>query len=83
MLLGDAQAEILSASDDRVLVRLPEGASALGIALSVRGESSAVHPFLLATRLAGDVHPVAVHYFLDWLKVDYTRMFLLQAFLSG
>jgi sugar lactone lactonase YvrE len=58
VLLGDAVADMVSASDDRIAVRLPENQSALGISLRVRGESSGVHPFPLATRLATDVHPV-------------------------
>jgi sugar lactone lactonase YvrE len=59
VLLGDMVAEIVSASDDRIAVRLPENQSALGVRLRVRDQSSEVHPFPLATRLAVDVHPVA------------------------
>jgi sugar lactone lactonase YvrE len=59
VLLGDAPAEILSAADDRIAVRLPESQSALGICLRVRGKTSAVFPFLLANRLAAEIHPVA------------------------
>jgi sugar lactone lactonase YvrE len=58
VLLGEVAAEIVSASADRIAVRLPENQSSLGISLRVRGESSEVHPFPLATRLAADVNPV-------------------------
>jgi len=58
VLLGDVQAEIISASSDRVTVRLPESPSALGINLRVRNAVSPVFPFALATVLAGALHPV-------------------------
>lgn len=59
VLLGDAEAPIASASDDRVIVHLPESAQCLGLSLQVDGEPSPVFPFNLATRLAMDLHPVA------------------------
>ena len=58
VLLGEVQAEIISASADRVTVRLPESPSALGISLRVRNAVSAVLPFSLAKTLAGALHPV-------------------------
>lgn len=58
VLLGEVQAEIISASPDRVTVRLPESPSALGTSLRVRDAVSAVFPFSLATVLTGALHPV-------------------------
>jgi sugar lactone lactonase YvrE len=58
VLLGDVEASIVSASDDRVIVRLPESPNCLGIALKVEETISAVFPFSLAARLATDLHPV-------------------------
>lgn len=59
VLLGDAEAFVLSASEDRVRVRLPENPCCLGLALRVGGESSPVFPFNLAARLAAELHPVS------------------------
>lgn len=58
VLFGDLQAEIVSASPDRVTARLPESRSVLGISLRVRDRISTVFPFSLATVLAGSLHPV-------------------------
>jgi sugar lactone lactonase YvrE len=58
VLLGEIPAEIMSASSDRILVRLPDSPSTLGISLRVGDAVSAVFPFSLATRLATDLHPV-------------------------
>ena len=59
VLLGDVEAAVLSASADRVIVRLPESPRSLGVALRVGKTLSAVFPFNLAVRLAKDLHPVA------------------------
>jgi sugar lactone lactonase YvrE len=58
VLLGDVEASLVSASDDKVVVRLPESPKSLGLALKVRKTVSEVFPFSLATRLSGDLHPV-------------------------
>jgi sugar lactone lactonase YvrE len=58
VLLGDVPAEIISASAERVTVRLPESPSALGISLRVRDAVSPVFPFSLATVLASSLHAV-------------------------
>ena len=58
VLLGDAEATIASASDDKIIVRLPDSPRA-GLTLQVGGVVSDVYPFNLATRLAMDLHPVA------------------------
>jgi len=59
VLLGDIEAPIISASEDRVIVRLQESPKCLGLTLQVEETSSPVFPFNLATRLATDLHPVA------------------------
>jgi sugar lactone lactonase YvrE len=59
VLFGDSPATIVSASSDRVVVRVPECAQALGVALSVNGATSPVFPLVLGTRLASGLHPVA------------------------
>jgi len=59
VLLGDVEAFIISASEDRVIVRLPESPQSLGVGLKVGKILSAVFPFSLASRLATDLHPVA------------------------
>jgi sugar lactone lactonase YvrE len=58
VLLGEVGASILSASADRIIVRLPEGPQSIGIALKVGRTLSPVFPFSLAARLATDLHPV-------------------------
>ena len=58
VLLGDVEASLVSASDDKVVVRLPESPKSLGLALKAGKTVSEVFPFSLATRLAGDLHPV-------------------------
>lgn len=52
-------AGIISASADLVVAKLPESPKTLGVALSVNGGSSPIFPFLLGTRLAAGLHPVA------------------------
>jgi sugar lactone lactonase YvrE len=59
VLLGEVEAFIVSASDDRVIVRLPESPRSLGLVLSVGRTLSAVFPFSLAARLATNLHSVA------------------------
>jgi len=58
VLLGEVPGEIISASPERIAVRLPESPSALGIILRVRNTVSPVFPFSLANVLAGSLHPV-------------------------
>jgi sugar lactone lactonase YvrE len=59
VLMGEVAALVASASDDRVVVRLPESPQSLGLTLNVGRASSPVFPFNLAARLATDLHPVA------------------------
>lgn len=59
VFLGDVAASISSASEDRIIVRLPESPNCLGLALRVGEAVSSVFPFNLATCLATDLHPVA------------------------
>jgi sugar lactone lactonase YvrE len=58
VLFGKIEAAIVSASAGKVVIRLPENSHALGIELRAAGKSSAMYPFTLGTRLAGELHPV-------------------------
>ena len=59
VFLGEVEAFIVSASDERIIVRLPESPQSLGLVLRVGKTLSAVFPFNLAARLATNLHPVA------------------------
>jgi sugar lactone lactonase YvrE len=59
VLLGDVEAPIASASDDRIIIGLPDNPKSLGLMLQTGGTVSDVFPFNLATRLATDLHPVS------------------------
>lgn len=59
VLFGETEANIVSASEERVVVRLPEEPRSLGITLKLGTKASEVFPFALAVRLAGGLHPVA------------------------
>jgi len=59
VLFGEVEAEIVSASEDRIIVRLPESPNALGVSLSIADGVSPVFQFALATRLASGLHPVS------------------------
>jgi sugar lactone lactonase YvrE len=59
VFFGDVEAPIVSASDKKIVLRLPESPSSLGIALSVKKKLSDVYPFNLATLVASELHPVA------------------------
>ncbi len=58
VLLGEIEAFIVSASEDRIIVKLPESPKSLGLALKVGDLVSAVFPIRLATQLCTDLHPV-------------------------
>jgi len=58
VLWGNEPVKIVSASEDRVIARLPDSPQALGLALSVNGEQSPVFPFAIAQELASGLHPV-------------------------
>lgn len=59
VLLGDVEAPMVSASEDRVIVRLPESPKGLGLTLEAGDDVSPLFPFNLASRLAADLHPVS------------------------
>jgi len=59
VLLGDVEAPIASASDDKIIIRLPDSPKSLGLALRAGEAVSEVFPFNLAARLATDLHPVS------------------------
>jgi sugar lactone lactonase YvrE len=59
VLLGDVEATMASASDDKIIIRLPDSPKSLGLTLKVGDAVTDVYPFNLATRLAMDLHPVA------------------------
>jgi len=56
--LGEVEAPVISASENRIIARLPESPKCLGLVLEVGQKRSALFPFSLATRLAADLHPV-------------------------
>ncbi len=58
VLFGDAEAAIVSASENRVVARLPSNPRGLGLSLRVGEKQSAVYPFGVAVPIAGEVHPV-------------------------
>ncbi len=58
VLLGEVEAEIVSASEERVIARLVDSPNALGVSLRVGSQQSAVFPFTISTRLATGLHPV-------------------------
>jgi len=58
ILLGNVESFIISASEDCVLIRLPENPYSLGLTLRVGGETSPLFPFNLAVRLAAELNPV-------------------------
>jgi sugar lactone lactonase YvrE len=58
VLFGKVEASIISASAERVVIRLPENSQALGIELQADGKVSPMFPFTLGTRLAAELHPV-------------------------
>lgn len=59
VFLGEVEASIASASDDKIIACLPDSPRSLGLTLKAGEAMSDVFPFNLATRLATDLHPVA------------------------
>jgi sugar lactone lactonase YvrE len=57
-LVGETEAEIVSASQECVIVRLPENSIDEDITLAIGAEKSEPHPFTIAKRLAAGLHPV-------------------------
>ncbi len=58
VLFGGIEGLIVSASEERVVVKVPENAQALGVTLCVDGTKSEVYPLTLGSRLATNLHPV-------------------------
>jgi sugar lactone lactonase YvrE len=58
VLFGDVEASLASASEKRIIVRLPDNPNSLGLSLRVGNALSEVFPFNLAKQLASDLHPV-------------------------
>jgi hypothetical protein len=58
VFFGQTEAFILSASEDRIIVRLPESPQSLGLMLQVGTKTSEIFAFNLAAQLAGGLHPV-------------------------
>lgn len=58
VLLGEMEASIFTASEDKVIVGLPESPESLGLILKVGQTVSKVFPFSLATQLCTNIHPV-------------------------
>jgi len=58
VIFGEAPADILSASDELVVARIPREARGPGVRLLADGESSSLFPFAIALNLASGLHPV-------------------------
>jgi sugar lactone lactonase YvrE len=58
VMFGDAAADIISASDELVVARIPREARGSGVRLLSDGEGSTVFPFTIALTLASGLHPV-------------------------
>jgi sugar lactone lactonase YvrE len=58
VVFGPIEAGIVTASEERVVVRLPNSPAALGVMLKVENRVSPVFPFVLAAQLATGLHPV-------------------------
>ncbi|HYK87239.1 MAG TPA: gluconolaconase [Acidobacteriota bacterium] len=58
VLFGETEANIVSASQERVIVRIPDKSDKPGVSLRVGTDSSEVHPFTHAGCLASGLHPV-------------------------
>lgn len=58
VLFGAVEARITTASEDRIVVKLPDSPDAPGIALERRDLKSEVLPFTLGSELATGLHPV-------------------------
>lgn len=59
VLAGGVASPLVAASEERIIIRLPDSPNALGLSLKVEDVSSPVYPFGLAVRLATDIHAVA------------------------
>jgi len=58
IFLGNVEASIISASEDCIMIGLPDSPYSLGLTLRAGGETSPLFPFNLAVRLASELHPV-------------------------
>ena len=58
VLFGTIEASISSASEDRIVVRVPDSPQALGVALRVGDAVSPLFPFQSARQVAKGLHPV-------------------------
>lgn len=58
VFVGDVEASVASASETKIVVRLPESPNCLGLSLRVGEINSEVFPFNLAAQLAAGLHPV-------------------------
>lgn len=59
VLFGDVAASIVSASESKIIARLPESPQCLGLVLEIQNALSELFPFSLAKCLASSLHPVA------------------------
>ncbi len=56
---GTADANVMVASEDFVIARVPEGAAGGTVRISLAGAQSAPYPIALATQIADNLHPVS------------------------
>jgi len=58
VIFGETPADVISASDELVVARIPRDTRGPGVRLLADGESSSLFPFALALSLASGLHPV-------------------------
>jgi sugar lactone lactonase YvrE len=58
VIFGETPADIVSASDELIIARIPADIRGAGVRLLADGESSSLFPFNLALSLASGLHPV-------------------------
>src|SRR5262249_36198312 len=56
---GDAEADLSLASETRLIVRVPEGASGGILRVATAGQESQPHPVRIGLQIADNLHPVA------------------------
>ncbi|GAC1668834.1 MAG: hypothetical protein NVS9B4_24830 [Candidatus Acidiferrum sp.] len=59
VLFGDVEGAVTLASENRVIVRVPDGAGGGAVRVAVAGQESPPHPVALGLQIADNLHPVA------------------------
>jgi sugar lactone lactonase YvrE len=56
---GSAEANVVVASEDFLIARVPEGAAGGAVRVTLNGDESAPYPIALGTQIADNLHPVS------------------------